>query len=267
MIRIRNVSKTFDTPDGPLRAVSRASLDIVAGDIYGIIGFSGAGKSTLLRTINLLERPDPDPETRIEVDGQDLLALPRSALLQARQSIGFVFQNFHLLNNRTVAENIGFPLEVAGLPGVERASRIAEVMDIVGLSEKARVYPAKLSGGQRQRVAIARALASRPKVMLCDEPTSSVDPHTTSSLLGFLQQLNQQFGLTLVLVTHEMSAVNAICNHVAVMEGGEIVERFALREQTRAPVSNLGKLLLRDRAASALPLHQLVSNVAAHSAV
>jgi D-methionine transport system ATP-binding protein len=266
MIRLRNISKTFDTPDGPLRAVSSASLDIAAGDIYGIIGFSGAGKSTLLRTINLLERPDPDPETRIEVDGQDLLALPKSELLRARQSIGFVFQNFHLLNNRTVAENIGFPLEVAGLPRAERARRIAEVMDIVGLSEKARVYPSKLSGGQRQRVAIARALASRPKVLLCDEPTSSVDPHTTSNLLGFLQELNEQFGLTLVLVTHEMSAVNAICNHVAVMEAGEIVERFALRERSHAPVSNLGKLLLRDRATAAMPLHHLVPNVPIHNA-
>src|SRR5215207_6640416 len=175
MIRIRNVSKTFDTPDGPLRAVSRASLDIAAGDIYGIIGFSGAGKSTLLRTINLLERPDADPETRFEVDGRDLLSLPKEALLQARQAIGFVFQNFYLLNNRTVAENIAFPLEIGRLPRSERAGRVAEVMDFVGLSEKARVYPANLSGGQRQRVAIARALASRPKVLLCDEPTSSVD--------------------------------------------------------------------------------------------
>lgn len=264
MIRLRNVSKTFDTPDGPLRAVSNASLDIAAGDIYGIIGFSGAGKSTLLRTINLLERPDPNPETRIEVDGRDLLGLPNRALLQARQSIGFVFQNFHLLNNRTVADNIAFPLEIAGLPRAERARRVAEVMDIVGLGQKARAYPAKLSGGQRQRVAIARALASRPKVLLCDEPTSSVDPHTTSSLLSFLRQLNERFGLTLVLVTHEMSAVNAICNHVAVMEAGEIVERFALRERTVAPVSNLGKLLLRDRASS-VPPHPLVSDVAAAS--
>jgi D-methionine transport system ATP-binding protein len=258
MIRLRNISKTFDTPDGPLRAVSQASLDIAAGDIYGIIGFSGAGKSTLLRTINLLERPDPDPGTRIEVDGRDLLGLPKRDLLQARQAIGFVFQNFHLLNNRTVAENIAFPLEVAGLPRAERASRVAEVIDIVGLSQKARVYPAKLSGGQRQRVAIARALASRPKVLLCDEPTSSVDPQTTDNLLAFLRELNEKFGLTLVLVTHEMSAVNAICNHVAVMEAGEIVERFALRERSHAPLSNLGKLLLRDRAAATLPLQRLV---------
>jgi D-methionine transport system ATP-binding protein len=261
MIHLRDISKTFDTPDGPLRAVSHVSLDIAAGDIYGIIGFSGAGKSTLLRTINLLERPDPDPETRIEVAGCDLLALPKDALLRARQSIGFVFQNFHLLNNRTVAENIAFPLEVARLPRAQRAGRVAEVLDIVGLAEKARVYPAKLSGGQRQRVAIARALASRPKVLLCDEPTSSVDPHTTSNLLAFLRRLNEQFGLTLVLVTHEMSAVNAICNHVAVMEAGEIVERFALRERSPAPVSNLGKLLLRDRAAGSTLLHDLLPSI------
>ncbi|HET7539348.1 MAG TPA: methionine ABC transporter ATP-binding protein [Polyangiaceae bacterium] len=260
MIRLRNVSKTFDTPAGKLRAVSRASLEIAAGEIHGIIGFSGAGKSTLLRTINLLERPDPDPETRIEVDGRDLLSLPKAELLRARQSIGFVFQNFHLLNNRTVAENIAFPLEIAGLPRAERAGRVAEVLSIVGLTDKARSYPAKLSGGQRQRVAIARALASRPKVLLCDEPTSSVDPQTTSNLLAFLRQLNEQFGLTLVLVTHEMSAVNAICNHVAVMESGEIVERFALRDRSHAPVSNLGKLLFRDRADGATLLHDFVPN-------
>src|SRR6478609_373693 len=258
MIRLRNVSKTFDTPDGRLRAVSHVSLEIAAGEIHGIIGFSGAGKSTLLRTINLLERPDPDPETRIEVDGRDLLSLPKAELLRARQSIGFVFQNFNLLNNRTVAENIAFPLEIAGLPRAERAGRVAEVLSIVGLTDKARIYPAKLSGGQRQRVAIARALASRPKVLLCDEPTSSVDPQTTDNLLAFLRELNEKFGLTLVLVTHEMSAVNAICNHVAVMEAGEIVERFALRERSHAPQSNLGKLLLRDRATATLPLQQLV---------
>ena len=261
MIALRNVSKTFATPDGPLRAVHNASLQIDAGDIYGIIGFSGAGKSTLLRTINLLERPDPDPATRIEVDGRDLLSLPKADLLRARQSIGFVFQNFHLLNNRTVADNIAFPLEIAGVPRAARAARVAEVLEIVGLTDKVRAYPAKLSGGQRQRVAIARALANHPKVLLCDEPTSSVDPQMTSNLLAFLLQLNQRFGLTIVLVTHEMNAVNAICNRVAVMEAGQVVERFHLREPFHEPLSNLGKLLLRDRAVGATLLHDFTPNI------
>ncbi|MCX6937789.1 MAG: methionine ABC transporter ATP-binding protein [Verrucomicrobia bacterium] len=261
MIFLKHVSKTFQTPDGPLRAVSRASLHIAPGEIYGIIGFSGAGKSTLLRTINLLERPDPDPQTRIEVDGRDLLALPKPELLRARQSIGFVFQNFHLLNNRTVADNIAFPLEIAGLPAAARAKRVAEVLEIVGLSDKARAFPAKLSGGQRQRVAIARALANHPKVLLCDEPTSSVDPQMTSNLLAFLRQLNERFGLTIVLVTHEMNAVNAICNHVAVMEAGQVVERFSLRDETYSPLSNLGKLLLRDRTVGATLLDDFIPNI------
>lgn len=261
MITLHHVSKTFPTPDGPLRAVANASLHVAAGDIHGIIGFSGAGKSTLLRTINLLERPDPDPRTRIEVGGQNLLALAPRDLLRARQSIGFVFQNFHLLNNRTVAENIAFPLEIAGVPAAARAARVAEVLDIVGLPEKARAYPAKLSGGQRQRVAIARALANHPKVLLCDEPTSSVDPQMTSNLLAFLRQLNERFGLTIVLVTHEMQAVNAICNQVAVMEAGQVVERFSLHDPTHTPLSNLGKLLLRDRAAGATLLHDFIPNI------
>ncbi len=261
MITLRSVSKTFATPDGPLRAVSNASLQIHSGDVYGIIGFSGAGKSTLLRIINLLERPDSDPSTRVEVAGRDLLALSHPELLRARREIGFVFQNFHLLNNRTVADNIAFPLELAGLSRVARAERVAQVLEIVGLVDKARAYPSKLSGGQRQRVAIARALANHPKVLLCDEPTSSVDPQMTANLLAFLRQLNERLGLTIVLVTHEMQAVNAICNHVAVMEAGQIVERFALRDVSHAPLSNLGKLLLRDRTAGATFLHDFVPTI------
>lgn len=245
MITFHHVSKTFQTPEGPLKAVSDVSLEIEARDIYGIIGFSGAGKSTLLRTINLLEKPDPG--SRIVVNNQDLLALSKTDLNRARQSIGFVFQHFNLLSNRTVAENVAFPLEIAGISKVVRLQRVAECLEIVGLSEKANTYPAKLSGGQKQRVAIARALANKPNVLLCDEPTSSVDPQMTGTLLAFLKQLNEQFGITIVLVTHEINAVNAICNKVAVMEAGELVEAFALNEETHSPKSGIARILFQNR--------------------
>jgi D-methionine transport system ATP-binding protein len=178
MITLQNVSKTFATPDGPLRAVANASLHVAPGDIYGIIGFSGAGKSTLLRTINLLERPDPDLGTSIVVDGREMTQLDKAELNRSRQSIGMIFQHFNLLNNRTASENVSFPLEIAGKPKAERDQRVRECLEIVGLVDKANTYPAKFSGGQKQRVAIARAIANQPKVLLCDEP---IWPHFPSS--------------------------------------------------------------------------------------
>lgn len=261
MISLSHVSKTFSTPDGPLRAVSDASLQINEGDIYGIIGFSGAGKSTLLRTINLLERPDPHPQTSIQVDGRELTRLTKDELNRARHSLGFVFQHFNLLNNRTVAENVAFALEIAGHPKAKRAARVRECLQIVGLLDKANTYPAKLSGGQKQRVAIARAIANEPKVLLCDEPTSSVDPQMTSTILAFLRQINERFGLTIVLVTHEMAAVNAICNKVAVMEAGRIVERFSLDDTSHQPQSSIGRLLLRDRSVGVTHLDDFIANI------
>jgi D-methionine transport system ATP-binding protein len=258
MISLRHVTKTFSSPDGAIVAVSDASLDIEAGDICGIIGFSGAGKSTLLRTINLLERPDPHPDTRIIVDGRDLNALPKARVSEARQSIGFVFQHFHLLNNRTVLENVALPLEIAGKSRPERLARARECLEIVNLAEKTNAYPATLSGGQKQRVAIARALANDPKVLLCDEPTSSVDPQTTGSILAFLRHLNERFRLTIVLVTHEMTAVSAICNRVAVMEAGRIVEQFRMRDSSHIPTTTIARHLLRDRATSATYLADFV---------
>lgn len=249
MISLQNVSKTFSTPEGELRAVSSVSLDIEEGDLYGIIGFSGAGKSTLLRTINLLEKPDAG--SRVVVDGQEITRLSKRELNEARLSIGMVFQHFHLLNNRTVAENVSFPLEIAGVPKAARRSRIQECLEIVELTGKANAYPAKLSGGQKQRVAIARALANEPKVLLCDEPTSSVDPQTTASILAFLKQINERLGITIVIVTHEMGAVNAICNRVAVMENGRVVEEFALEDEDFVPQTNIAKLLRHERLVSA----------------
>ena len=249
MITLQNVSKTYKTPEGTVAGVSSVSLQVDHGDIFGIIGFSGAGKSTLLRTMNLLEVPDVG--SQVFVNGRDLTQLSKSELNRERLSIGFVFQHFHLLNNRTVADNVAFPLEIAGKSKAERKKRVAECLEIVGLAEKAGAYPAKLSGGQKQRVAIARALANRPRVLLCDEPTSSVDPQMTGSILAFLEQINQQFGITIVLVTHEISAVNAICNKVAVMEAGRIAEMFSLDDLPYTPKTDIARLLLQRRGLAA----------------
>jgi D-methionine transport system ATP-binding protein len=246
MITLSHVSKTFTTPDGPLRAVADVCLQVDAGDIYGIIGFSGAGKSSLLRMINLLERPDPGGD--VTLDGRSLTRLSKAELNRTRESIGMVFQHFNLLCNRTVSDNIALPMEIAGKPKAQRIRRVAECLGIVGLADKANTYPAKLSGGQKQRVAIARALANRPKVLLCDEPTSSVDPQTTGTLLSFLKQINEQFGITIVIVTHEMNVVNAICNKVAVMESGRIVEQLDLSDLDFVPQSNIAQFLLPNRA-------------------
>jgi D-methionine transport system ATP-binding protein len=241
VITLQNVSKTFLTPTGPLRAVSSVSLHVDPTDIYGIIGLSGAGKSTLLRLINVLERPD---EGSVLVAGQEMTALSGKELRRARMGIGMIFQNFNLLNNLTVSENVAFPLEIAGVPRARRKKVVEECLEIVGIVEKTKVYPAKLSGGQKQRVAIARALATRPDVLLCDEPTSSVDPHTTGSILAFLKEINDRFGITIVIVTHEMNVVNAICNKVAVMDQGAIVEQFALGNPTFRPQSKMAQFLL-----------------------
>jgi D-methionine transport system ATP-binding protein len=244
MITLQNVSKTYNTKDGKLQAVASASLQINEGDIYGIIGFSGAGKSTLLRTINMLETPDEG--SSIVVDGLEVTKLSKKELNKARQSIGMIFQHFNLLSNRTVFDNVSFPLEIAGFKKEQRKKRILECLEIVGLSDKANTFPAKLSGGQKQRVAIARALANNPKVLLCDEPTSSVDPKTTGSILAFLKNINLQFGITIVIVTHEMNVVNAICNKVAVMENGKVVERFNLGDDQFVPKSNIAKFLFNN---------------------
>ncbi|PYI50583.1 methionine ABC transporter ATP-binding protein [Paenibacillus flagellatus] len=246
MIALHQVSKTFSTPGGPLQAVSSVSLDIGQGDIFGLIGFSGAGKSTLLRMINLLERPD---EGTVTVDGEDLTKLSIRELRQRRLSIGMIFQHFHLLSNLTVYENVSFPLEIAKVPKADRKRRIEECLETVGLLDKAKAYPAKLSGGQKQRVAIARALANKPKVLLCDEPTSSVDPQTTGSILASLKEINEKLGITIVIVTHEMNVVKAICDKVAVMENGRVVEKFDLREAHIVPQSPIAQFLFQNEIA------------------
>ncbi|MFB9279823.1 methionine ABC transporter ATP-binding protein [Cohnella cellulosilytica] len=243
MITLQNISKTYATEGGPLHAVSSASLQVEQGDIYGLIGFSGAGKSTLLRTINLLERPE---EGAVVVDGEDLTKLSIRELRRKRLSIGMIFQHFNLLNNLSVYDNVSFPLEIAKVPKAERRSRIETCLETVGLSDKAKAFPAKLSGGQKQRVAIARALANEPKILLCDEPTSSVDPQTTGSILAALRDINRKLGITIVIVTHEMNVIKAICNKVAVMEHGKIVEKFDLREKNIVPQSNIAQYLFKN---------------------
>ncbi|WP_179864422.1 methionine ABC transporter ATP-binding protein [Bacillus pseudomycoides] len=241
MITLRDINKTFQTKEGLFHGVKSVSLQIEEHDIYGIAGLSGAGKSTLLRTMNLLEKPDSGA---VIVNGKDLTKLSKKDLRTARQSIGMIFQHFHLLHNKNVSDNIALPLELKSVSKEEGEKRVRECLEIVGLSDKAHHFPSQLSGGQKQRVAIARALANDPKVLLCDEPTSALDPKTTRSILQFLQKINKELGVTIIIVTHEMNVIKQICNKVAVMEEGEVVESFHLRDQHLKPTTEIAKLLL-----------------------
>ena len=242
LIRLREVSKSFKLPDGKrFDAVKQVSLDVRAGDVFGLIGKSGAGKSTLLRLINLLERPDAG---EVLVNGQNLLGLNKRALREARQSIGMIFQQFNLLQNATVFDNVAFPLRIHGKHSrAEIAARVRECLEIVGLTDKIDAYPAQLSGGQKQRVAIARALAPRPAVLLCDEPTSALDAETTRSVLDTLREINARFGVTIVIVTHELEVVRALCRNVAVVEAGVIAEQFAVADTSTPRRTRLGREL------------------------
>lgn len=218
MIALHGVCKDF--PDGT-RALGDVSLAVPRGAVFGVIGRSGAGKSTLLRLLNGLERPSAGS---VQVDGIDLGTLDQRGLRALRRRVGMIFQSFGLLANRTVAGNVALPLELAGVARAEREARVAALLDRVGLADKAASYPARLSGGQRQRVGIARALATRPDVLLCDEATSALDPETTRAVLALLGDLNRELGLTIVLITHEMAVVRAVCSHVAVLDRGRVVD-------------------------------------------
>lgn len=246
MISIRNVSTVFRTDRGEFTAVDDVSLEIPRGTIQGIIGFSGAGKSTLLRNINVLERPTSG---QIFVDNTEITALNDEDLRTARHQIGMIFQHFNLLNNRTAAQNVELSLKIAGVGAKERKRRALEALDIVDLADKANNYPSQLSGGQKQRVAIARALATEPNVLLCDEPTSAVDPRTTASVLQYLADINKRLGITTVIVTHEMNVIKAIADNVAVLEGGKLVEQFNLSSLDSAefqPATEIGRYLISD---------------------
>lgn len=219
MIAIENVHKRF--PSGAAAALAGVDLEIRQGEIFGIIGRSGAGKSTLVRLLNGLESPSSG---RVSVDGIDVAALDAAGLRQLRRRVGMIFQNFGLLSSATAARNIAFPLRVAGMPVAVIAARVAELLGLVGLTEHAGKYPAQLSGGQKQRVGIARALATRPDVLLCDEATSALDPETTREVLSLIAALNRDLGLTIVLITHEMDVVRQVCDRVAVLQAGRVVE-------------------------------------------
>lgn len=221
MITLQNISKTFIDGGKEVQAVKDVNLTIHDGDIFGIIGFSGAGKSTLVRCINLLERPTSGTVT---VDDKEITALSAKELRKARKKIGMIFQHFNLMPSRTIFGNVAYPLKGSGLSKQEIADKVHNLLDLVGISEKENAYPSQLSGGQKQRVAIARALANDPKILLCDEATSALDPQTTKSILKLLQKVNEPLGITIVVITHEMDVVKEICNRVAVMDHGNVVE-------------------------------------------
>lgn len=240
MITIKDLRKTFNQSGRPVVALDGVSLSVSPGEIYGVIGPSGAGKSTLIRCVNMLERPTSGS---VQVNGQEMTALSPAELRRARQRIGMIFQHFNLLTSRTVAGNVSFPLEITGVPAAERARRVDELLALVGLTDQAKAYPAQLSGGQKQRVGIARALATQPDVLLCDEATSALDPQTTVSILDLLRDLNRRLQLTILLITHEMNVVKHICDRVAVIERGRIVEEGDVVDLVTRPNSYLSQAL------------------------
>lgn len=243
MITIENVDKVFETKSSRIVGVDNVSLQIDKGEIFGIVGYSGAGKSTLLRCINILERPTSG---RVIVDGVDLMTLNSKKLREARQSMGMIFQGFYLVSSKTVYENIAFALRAAG---VEKKTvvkeRVKELLALVGLEDKINQYPAQLSGGQKQRVSIARALANNPKVLLCDEATSALDPSTTKSILSLLKKINQELGITIVIITHEMEVVKEICDRCAVMQDGRVVEQGSSYDIFSNPTEPLTKKFIK----------------------
>ncbi len=241
MIQIKNLSKTFTTADGEVEALKNINLTVNDGDIYGIIGMSGAGKSTLVRCINMLERPTCGS---VSIDGVDVGGLPPKKLEIMRRSVGMIFQGFNLLQQRSCFDNIRFPLELMGVGRAEANKRAYDLLNTVGLPDKARAYPSQLSGGQQQRIAIARALATDPKVLLCDEATSALDPQTTHSVLELIKSINRSTGITVVMITHQMSVVEDICNRVAILDGGEVVEEGEVSAVFASPSSSAARRLV-----------------------
>ena len=241
MVEVRHLYKNFENKESKVEALKDINLQIEKGDIYGIIGMSGAGKSTLVRCLNFLERPTSG---EVIVDGKELSTLSAKELREARGSIAMIFQDFNLLMQRTVLDNVAFPLTIHGVKKADARKRAKELLVTVGLSEKAKNYPAQLSGGQQQRVAISRALANNPKFLLCDEATSALDPQTTASILSLLKQINEELGITIIVITHQMSVVSDICNKVAIIEKGELVENGMVSDIFSDPKSHAGKMLV-----------------------
>ena len=241
MIELHNISKTFEGAGGKVDALHNINLTIEDGDIYGIIGMSGAGKSTLVSCINMLERPTGG---EVIIDGVNIGELSPAALREARRSITMIFQGFNLLMQKNCLKNICFPMELADIPKEEAKARATELLKLVGLPDKAKAYPAQLSGGQQQRIAIARALATNPKVLLCDEATSALDPNTTHAILELIRDINKKLGITVIIITHQMSVVEEICSHVAILDNGEVVEEGAVGTVFASPKSAAARRLV-----------------------
>ena len=249
IIEIRDLHKTFGAGPEQVAALDGVSIQVDAGEIFGIIGLSGAGKSTLVRCINLLEKPDGG---KVLFHGRDLTAMKEKELRAQRKKISMIFQSFNLLDQRTSLDNICFPLELAGVSKKEAKKRAMELLETVGLPDKANAYPVQLSGGQKQRIAIARALASDPEVLLCDEATSALDPQTTASILKLLQKINQERGITVIIITHQMSVIEQICHKVAILDHGEVAEVGSVEAVFNNPKSKAGRRLVSP--SLALPL-------------
>ena len=250
MIQIENVSQRFAGAAGPVDAVRDVTLQIARGEIFGIIGRSGAGKSTLVRTLNMLNRPS---EGRIVIDGRDMTSLDADALRAARREIGMIFQHFNLLSSRTVRQNVALPLELAGMARADIDKRVGPLLELVGLTEQQHRYPAQISGGQKQRVGIARALANQPKVLLSDEATSALDPETTRSILELLRRINRELNLTIVLITHQMEVIKAVCDRMAVMDAGRVIEHGGVIDVFREPQHEVTRALIGDVISQELP--------------
>lgn len=259
MIELRDISVCFKQKEKEIQAVDSVDLTIEKGDVYGIVGYSGAGKSTLVRVMNLLQKPTAG---EVIVNQTNLSQLSPKELRKERKAIGMIFQHFNLMESRTIFDNVDFSLKYSGKSKQERRQKVNELLELVGLEEKASAYPKQLSGGQKQRVAIARALANEPKVLLCDEATSALDPKTTLQILALLKKLNRQLGLTIVLITHEMQVVKEICNKVAVMEAGKIIEKGSSIQIFSHPEEELTKDFIR----TATHLDQALETISAHAA-
>lgn len=241
IIQIQHLTKTFGSGEAAVHALEDINLDIFPGEIFGIIGLSGAGKSTLVRCMNLLEKPTSGT---VLVDGQNMTSLSGRALREARRNVTMIFQSFNLLMQRSCLKNVCFPMELAGVSSAQAKRRALELLELVGLADKADAYPAQLSGGQKQRVAIARALATDPKVLLCDEATSALDPTTTASILSLLKDLNQTLGVTVVVITHQMSVIEEICSRVAILDGGSVAEQGSVQEIFSNPSTDAARRLV-----------------------
>ena len=253
-IEIRNLSKKFEIKGNTVLALENINLNIEQGDIFGIIGMSGAGKSTLVRSINYLEKPT---EGEVLIDGVDLSMLSEKELRKKRSEIGMIFQNFNLLEQKNVLENVCFPLEITGTRKKKARERARELLNLVNLSDKENAYPSQLSGGQKQRVAIARALATNPKILLCDEATSALDPQTTGAILNLLRSINEEFGITIIIITHQMSVVTEVCKKVAIIDNGRLVEEGCVDKIFESPKSDAAMELISGKEIRYTPLESL----------